>query len=109
MAFRASTPPAKQSPQTSPLKQRPIDPAFTRPVDQTFTATPNAFAQAPVSHIDTAANYSKKFDDQSHVSIDFSQQQQHQQQTLMMEQEPLLGSDSRTLKLSKESISILKI
>lgn len=103
LAFRASTPPAKSSPNTSPLKQRPIDPAFT-----STQSTPSAFSQAPVSHIDTSStdftSKNKKFDDQSHISIDFSQQQQ----TLMMEQEPLLGSDSRTLRARNNALGAIE-
>lgn len=105
LAFRSSTPPTKSSPSTSstssPLKQRPIDPTFT---NTTTTTSNNIFAQAPVSHIDsTIGKDYKKFDDQSHVTIDFSQQQ-----SLIMEQEPLLGTDSRNLRARNNALGAIE-
>lgn len=46
----------------------------------------------------------KKYDDQSHVAIDFSQQQQ----SLMMEQEPLLGTDSRNLRARNNALGAIE-
>jgi syntaxin 5 len=111
LAFRSSTPPAKSSPSTSssasPLKQRPIDPTFTN-TTTTANTTSSVFAQAPVSHIDSSNLDSgkdyKKYDDQSHVAIDFSQQQQ----SLMMEQEPLLGTDSRNLRARNNALGAIE-
>lgn len=119
LAFRSSTPPstvsstvtsnslAKSSPSASstasPLKQRPIDPTFTTNSNQ--NQNQNVFAQAPVSHIDSSSTKDyKKFDDQSHVAIDFS----HQQQSLMMEQEPLLGTDSRNLRARNNALGAIE-
>lgn len=105
-SFRPSTPPAKSSPasstKASPLKQRPIDPTFN-PQQNT-----NTFAQAPISHIDSSNNNLgggyKKTDDHSHVAIDFS----NQQQTLMMEQEPLLGSDSKNIRARNNALGAIE-
>ena len=117
-SFRASTPPksfpqsefnqssqSSQSPQNSnsnsnsPLKQRPIDPSSF-----TFNAP-----QAPVTHFDysttaTTTVNNKKFDD-AHVSIDFSNQQQ--QQSLILEQEPLLG-DSKTIRARNTALGTIE-
>lgn len=112
LAFRSSTPPAKSSLLTpSPLKQRPVDPAFLNaPSITNPNSNVNVFAQAPVSHIDSnnliIGKDLKKFDDQSHVAIDFSQQQQ--QQSLMMEQEPLLGTDSRNLRARNTALGAIE-
>lgn len=108
LAFRSSTPPAKSSSSTSsPLKQRPIDPTFLNAPTIT-NPNSNVFAQAPVSHIHsnnlTDGKDYKKFDDKSHVAIDFSQQQQ----SLMMEQEPLLGTDSRNLRARNSALGAIE-
>ena len=106
-SFRPSTPPSKSSPTSSkisPLKQRPIDTALN---PQQMTSNP--FAQAPISHIDSSninelnSNY-KKQDDQTHVSIDFS----NQQQTMMMEQEPLLGTDSKNIRARNNALGTIE-
>lgn len=62
---------------------------------------------APISNIDqggdpTAPGYKKS--DDSHVSIDFSSQQQ----MLQMEQEPLLGSDSKTLRVRNNALNAIE-
>ena len=107
-SFRPSTPSAKSSPSSStkisPLKQRPIDPTF----NPQQTSSSNTFAQAPIGHIDSSnnnlgINY-KKSDDQTHVTIDFS----NQQQTLMMEQEPLLGTDSKNIRARNTALGAIE-
>lgn len=107
-SFRPSTPPNKVSPspstsaKTSPLKQRPIDPTAN---SQQPTAL-NPFSQAPVSHIDIGnINNYKKHDDQTHVAIDFSNQQQ---QSMMMEQEPLLGTDSKNIRARNTALGAIE-
>jgi hypothetical protein len=105
LAFKTSAPVNKSSPSASPLKQRPIDPTF---ISAPTIANPNVFAQAPVSHIDsnnlTSGKDYKKFDDQAHVAIDFFQQQQ----SLTMEQEPLLGADSRNLRARNNALGAIE-
>lgn len=106
-SFRPSSPPTKSSPstsaKTSPLKQRPIDPT----VNSQQPAS-NPFSQAPVNHIDTSSkignNNYKKYDDQTHVAIDFS----NQQQSMMMEQEPLLGSDSKNIRARNNALGAIE-
>lgn len=106
-SFRPSTPPNKSAPSTSattsPLKLRPIDTT----VNSQQPAS-NPFSQAPVSHIDTSNNNNsnnyKKHDDQTHVSIDFS----NQQQSMMMEHEPLLGTDSKTIRARNTALGAIE-
>ncbi len=100
-SFRALTPPAGNKPSSapsttastsnsnSPLKQRPVDANFVS-------------SQAPVTHFDTSY---KKFDDptSTHVAIDFS----NQQQSLMMEQEPLLG-DSKNIRARNNALGAIE-
>lgn len=116
--FRSTTPPASYSSNQQnnknnnnsilSTKQRPIDPSLKSNFNtQQPSAELNSFvAQAPVKHIDQSSTLNKKFDDQSHVAIEFSQQQQ--QQTLMMEQEPLLGTDSRNLRSRNNALGAIE-
>ena len=111
-AFRTSSPISKSSPSNSPLKHRPIDPNLTGESSNingsSLMSGVNAFSQAPVKAFDSSQDY-KKADDyqnQTHVSIDFSQQQQ--QQSLMMEQEPFLASDSRTLRARNNALGAIE-
>ena len=112
--FRSTTPPASYSlyhqnkndnNNNLSTKQRPIDPSLKSNFNtQQPSVEMNSFvAQAPVNHIDQADTFNKKFDDQSHVAIDFSQQQ-----TLMMEQEPLLGTDSRNLRSRNNALGAIE-
>lgn len=106
-SFRASTPPATNfrsspSPSASTAASNTNSPLKHRPIDPTFISS----QVAPVTHIDSSG-INKKFDDNltsSHVAIDFSSQQQ----TLMMEQEPLLSGDSKNIRARNNALGAIE-